>query len=71
MSTSNAARRRAQQLRRTRARRGGDEQVPLRLVICGVIFVALGGVRQLPHHLREQQLDRYERHENHPADHQP
>ena len=47
MSTSNAARRRAQQLRRARVRRGGDEQVPLRLVICGVIFVALVAVKLL------------------------
>ena len=50
MSTTNAARRRAQQLRRARARRGGragEEQIPLRLLICGLIFVLLVAVKLL------------------------
>lgn len=50
MSTTNAARRRAQQLRRAKARRGGgtgEEQFPLRLLICGLIFVLLVAVKLL------------------------
>lgn len=47
MSASNIARRRAEQLRRTRNRRGGEDPVPLRLVICGVIFVLLVAVKLL------------------------
>lgn len=50
MSTTNAARRRAQQLRQARARRGGragEEQLPLRLLICGLIFVLLVAVKLL------------------------
>ena len=50
MSTTNAARRRAQQLRRAKARRGGragEEQIPLRLLICGLIFVLLVAVKLL------------------------
>ena len=50
MSTTNAARRRAQQLRQVRARRGGragEEQFPLRLLICGLIFVLLVAVKLL------------------------
>lgn len=50
MSTTNAARRRAQQLRRARVRRGGragEEQIPLRLLICGLIFVLLVAVKLL------------------------
>ena len=49
MSTSNA-RRRAQQLRRTRVRRGGkagEEGASLRLVICGAIFVLLVAAKLL------------------------
>ena len=50
MSTTNAARRRAQQLRQARARRSGragEEQLPLRLLICGLIFVLLVAVKLL------------------------
>jgi len=49
LSTSNA-RRRAQQLRRTRVRRGGkagEEGASLRLVICGAIFVLLVAAKLL------------------------
>lgn len=49
MSSVNTARRRAQQLRRTRVRRSGAEEGRglVRLVICGVIFVLLVAVKLL------------------------
>ncbi len=47
MSTSNAARRRARQLRRVRTGRSGAEQAPLRLVICAAIFVLLVAAKLL------------------------
>ncbi len=50
MSTTNAARRRAQQLRRAKSRRRGkpgEPQIPLRLVICGAAFVLLVAAKLL------------------------
>ena len=47
MSTSNAHYRRAQQLRRVRSRRNGGGQIPLRLVICGAVFVLLVAAKLL------------------------
>ena len=50
MPSANAARRRAQQLRRTRSRRsggGGTDQGLVCLVICGIIFVLLVAVKLL------------------------
>ncbi len=47
MSTSNTARRRVQQLRRTRTRRTGEEPIPVRLVVCGAVFVLLVAAKLL------------------------
>ena len=49
MSSANAQRRRAQQLRRTRSRRrgGAENQTPVRLIVCGVIFVLLVAAKLL------------------------
>ena len=47
MSTSNAARRRAQQLRRARVRRTGEDRIPVRLVVCGAVFVLLVAIKLL------------------------
>lgn len=49
MSSANAQRRRAQQLRRTRSRRRGgtEDQVPIRLIVCGAIFVLLVAAKLL------------------------
>ncbi|MDE7041163.1 MAG: hypothetical protein K2P10_00060, partial [Oscillospiraceae bacterium] len=49
MSSSNAQRRRAQQLRRTASRRRGsaESQPPIRLVICGAVFVLLVAIKLL------------------------
>ena len=49
MSSSNAQRRRAQQLRRTASRRrgGAESQPPIRLVICGAVFVLLVAIKLL------------------------
>lgn len=49
MSSANAQRRRAQQLRRTRSRRRGgpESQTPVRLIVCGVIFVLLVAAKLL------------------------
>lgn len=47
MSASNTARRRAEQLRRARVRRSGGDPLPLRLVICGMIFVLLVAAKLL------------------------
>lgn len=49
MSSANAQRRRAQQLRRTRSRRRGgpESQTPIRLIVCGVIFVLLVAAKLL------------------------
>ncbi len=47
---SNAAQRRAAQLRRMRARRGGrleEDRVPLRLAVCGILFVLVVAVKLL------------------------
>ena len=48
MKKIHSARRRAQQMRRSAGRRGGDEsRTALRLVICGVVFVLLVTVKLL------------------------
>lgn len=49
MSSANARRRRAQQLRRTRSRRRGgpENQTPIRLIVCGVLFVLLVAAKLL------------------------
>lgn len=49
MSSANAQRRRAQQLRRTRSRRRGgpESQIPIRLIVCGAIFVLLVAAKLL------------------------
>ena len=50
MSSANIARRRAEQLRRSRSRRpgkGGEDRGLACLVICGVIFVLLVGIKLL------------------------
>ena len=50
MSNANIARRRAEQLRRSRGRRsgkGGDDRGLVCLVVCGIIFVLLVGIKLL------------------------
>lgn len=49
MSSANAQRRRVQQLRRTRSRRRGgpESQTPIRLIVCGVLFVLLVAAKLL------------------------
>lgn len=50
MSSTNAARRRAQQLRRVRSRRGGGsgrDPVSFRLIVCGTVFVLLVALKLL------------------------
>lgn len=49
MSFANAQRRRAQQLRRTRGRRRGgpENRTPVRLIVCGVLFVLLVAAKLL------------------------
>lgn len=48
MSATNAARRRVQQLRRIKSRRSGREApIPLRLMICGAVFVLLVAAKLL------------------------